>query len=150
MNLRWLWMDHVPPGLDLTYEQRSQVRKLAYRHRYARGKLQETDMAFGKAMQPFVWMGIAVWAASLLLPPVFSMFAIVVMVISMAMLALYHYHRTYRVHVYQALCDLGLEVCPRCGYALHACGADTAACPECGSARAIPADAGDSTTASQP
>jgi len=92
-------------------------------------------MAFGKAMQPFVWIMICTWAAAMLVPQPFGSISVGVVVIGMAILALYHYHRTYRVHVYQALCDLGLEVCPRCGYALHACGAETAACPECGSPR---------------
>src|SRR5262245_16870389 len=33
MNFRWLWLDHFPPGMELTEAQRAEARERARKHR---------------------------------------------------------------------------------------------------------------------
>ena len=147
MNLRWLWLDHVPPGIELTGAQRREVR---HRSGRLRAENPSTMRKHGSLIA-----GVIVWSiveAILLLIVVLWVFPMaqslgpgwrlaviiglpLVICLPFWLMIAMTFNRSHSPFVRQALNDMGHPVCVQCGYALCGLGDDVKHCPECGWAR---------------
>lgn len=130
MNVRWLWLDHIPPELGLTKAQKRQVTK----------RVAESPTLTGwRAAVLVVMMAVMVAAFALFrltlsatVVPGFvnaaSFLSAPLLWISIALLRRFE----SRPHVRQALLELGYRTCRKCGYWLHGVADEAAKCPECG------------------
>lgn len=145
MNLRWLWMDHVPAELMLRPEERRRVLELArhkriddprYRgaHRRTRTFLTLTTIPLSIlfAMWMFMlvtWRLHASWKAASNLAGMLMFNFLLWTLISWAI------YRTNAPYIRWALCRINRPVCIGCGYILAGADDPSRPCPECGAER---------------
>jgi hypothetical protein len=150
MNIRWLWFDHFPRGLELSAAERTAARRLASQHR-------RQDPRYRGATRKAVMLSIA-----LILPLIFIFLAWIMwpfvigkvfrsqlgMIINNSLspilfngvlwlIITYVSYRSSAPFVRRALCDLGRPVCIDCGYILTGLTAEHRNCPECGAEREL-------------
>jgi len=138
VNLRWLWLDHVPPAIRLSTEERRRFTR-AYRHLHSPRTLSAQTIGFSLGLIALVlWfvllsylaprmVGIGgCFLAALMLG---ALYPAIWLLIAAADYAL------GRRRTYGALRLVGYDVCPRCGYWLRGLPEDEDRCPECGAKR---------------
>jgi hypothetical protein len=148
---RWIWLNHIPEGLDLASPQRQALRK---RLREMGPEVQRQDgVARRMTWHMLGAIGIAVlllmaWIALLvgakLSPARFAIAntaGIIVFNIMVWIAIAYGINRGMRPLVWRALNDIGFRVCMSCGYVLHYLPPDKPNCPECGAALHPPTSA---------
>ena len=133
MTLRWLWMDHVPPELDLTRAERKQVRRMAAAHRRRDPKYYGAHLIRLQACIPILAVAFlvlsanSVWIQRIPAPGIVMFMFVLYPGMAWAM------HRSRRPFIRKALIDCGHPVCMYCGYILR--GVEDDRCPECGELR---------------
>lgn len=133
MNLRWLWLNYIPPELGLTRAQRRQVNRRA-RLYHAPRRLTIALLGCAAALS-FLFMFPVVKIIGRAFAPPFS--HLVELVVTVGTGILYWsliagaQRHTGGIAVREALLDMGYRLCRRCGYWLRS--SDHAAtCTECG------------------
>ena len=144
MNLRWLWLDHFPAGMELTDAQRAEVKRRAFEHRfkdprYRRSSRTFARIAWGFAVPLSLAFMVWVWLLVGVRPPfpwngIGNVAGILLFQASLWMGIAYGLHRSSVFYVRKALCDMGLPVCIECGYILRGLEKNER-CPECGASR---------------
>lgn len=145
MNLRWMFFDHVPPGITLTADERREMMKRAgeYRFRARATRLANLQWILVVSGASLISMVIIVLIMVLFFPlaelesmrlAALASNPLVVAVVFWLAIAGY-YHISHAPHVRRALNDMGHPVCIACGYALRDLPENTTKCPECGAAR---------------
>lgn len=152
MNLRWLWFDYVDPQLNLTREQRREVRGMALNIMHGAPSAAAEVRRLRKQHR-------GIWAA-LLMPLVPAAVMGLVMVLRdliptnlgnvglaaglLVQLAISYLviaalgRIAWKPAVTIALRRLGYDVCINCGYLLRGLPATVTHCPECGTRRDSP------------
>jgi len=132
MRIRWFWFDHVPPGLELAPAQRGEMKQMAKRLRAddTSGLRRERI----RVSLPYYAAAVATIGAGIVLNRTVGWFdhawySLVTLVLVTGFHC-YLWDRTNGPYAWQALREMGLPVCPGCGYYLK--GLDAQACPECG------------------
>lgn len=148
---RWLWLNHVPEGLDLTPEQKVALRaRMRAMGPDAQGRLGVArrmmwHMVGGIGAASVAFFVYVVWLVRAHLPPGSFILANTGGVIGFNILIwiaiAYGINRGMRPLVWRALNDIGLGVCMGCGYVLDYLPASETRCPECGAATSPPSDA---------
>lgn len=142
MNVRWLWLNHVPLGLTLTTAERERVVRLAKQKR-ARGPLIRrrdwlTRLRFVAVLLTLTLV-FTLWI--LYLPRMgFNTAGVVVSNVGgiltfnalMWVCIAWFTHRTNAPYVRWAMWEIGKPVCVNCGYILTAAIDPMQPCPECG------------------
>ena len=144
MNLRWLWLDHFPPGMELTVEQRVAAMKRAREHRKQeqnyRGTALQTMRVYVFMVVPLTvlfvlwvfalisWRLGVVWYVASLVTGILVFNGLIWLCLALSM------YRTRGPYVRKALNDMNLPVCVDCGYILAGIG-ENEQCPECGAKR---------------
>ena len=142
MNIRWLWLNHVPPGLPLTRDERERVCLLAKQKRVRGPLIRRSDwftrLRFVAALA-IVTIAFTVWV--LLLPRMgFKTTGLVISNVAgiltfngllWACIAWFTYC-TNAQYVRWAMWEIGKPVCVNCGYILAAAIDPMQPCPECG------------------
>jgi hypothetical protein len=140
MNLRWLWFDHIPPGLEVPKEARWRVWRLAWRCYSQNPNLMNAGLTgigilFVIVVAPMVVIGLlpdSTWFPDFLVWPMVVFYCIHIP------LSLYIAEvLTHRVFTRLALCQLGYLCCVKCGYVHTGLSKDVKECPECGAAREV-------------
>lgn len=145
MNLRWLWLDHFPAGLDITAPQRKEAKRRARAHRKReknfRGSLGVATQFIG-FMTTVLSLAFMAWMFMLVTLKLRTAGFVTALVtgtlLFQALLWItitYALHRTSVPYVRKALCDMNLPVCLECGYILAGLRDDESRCPECGTTR---------------
>lgn len=140
--MRWLWLDHVPPGLTLTGEQRQRVVELARRKRHAQPTFR--TLTFTARL----WLLVAIptililyigWIALLprigfgLIGTIFANAGSILLFNGLLWWCIaWAVHRTNAPYVRWALWEMGKPVCVNCGYILTGADDPLQPCPECG------------------
>jgi DNA-directed RNA polymerase subunit RPC12/RpoP len=147
MPMRWRWLigNYIDPSLQLTREQRREVRARAHKLSgtawrrwgdlaliilimFAPWQIAWLLVAAGDGGGPDTslaeWCALAIFVGWLPLSPVICLVACAVFA-----------YRCRRPYVFMALQSLGFEVCGRCGYRLRGLGEAATRCPECGEPR---------------
>jgi hypothetical protein len=150
---RWLWLNHIPAGLDLTAEQRAAVSRLV--RQMGSGQRRFTPMSrrmlvrlvpamailtlsFGAWL---LWLirarpgGGGGWTISFNLLGIMLFQALVWIVIAWSI------NRAIAPLVWRALNQAGFRVCEGCGYILDYLPLNAERCPECGAASLPPMSA---------
>lgn len=138
MNLRWLLFDHVPRELRLSAEQRRDLgSRIAVKGIPL--SLRRQALGFGLSI-PLVmlWFAITNRIADLttswfgsdadILHVIWLWMGIWVIITGVN-------HLFARRRTYKALCDMGYDMCLKCGYWLRGLAEDVTNCPECGAKR---------------
>lgn len=134
MNLRWLWLDHFPPGLSLTREERAIVRRRANEIRINNPELKGAHTAFERWFLPIALMGM--FSGMYLFGGADGGHWIALLIVAAGLvIGLHGYYRAYVSFVRRALPHIGHEVCLECGYLLRGLGDEITKCPECGAER---------------
>lgn len=130
MNLRWLWLDHVPESIRLSREERRRLRALFRSEFPLPIKTQFVAFVVGS---PIVigWFALYIWLARSF-PIVFNCFTFWV---GFWLSVTFVNHLFSRRHTYFGLTRIGYDVCIECGYWLRGLGDDVKHCPECGAKR---------------
>lgn len=145
MNLRWLWFDHIPPGVELNAQQRAELRR---RSRALRAAHPSTMHKHGSLIAAII-VASFVEAALLLLvilvvfpqaqSPMSRALAIIglpaMIVVVFWLFVAVTFNRSHSPFVRAALNEMGHPVCIACGYALRGLGERIDRCPECGESR---------------
>lgn len=145
MNLRWLWFDHIPHGVDLTPQERAELKRTS---RHLQSAHPSTSHKHGSLITAVI--GWSILESLVLLVAIFyfmpmmrsgTMQAVgivglllVICVPFWIMIAL-AFNRSHATFVRQALNDMGHPVCMKCGYVLKGLGDLVHRCPECGEQR---------------
>jgi hypothetical protein len=145
MNIRWLWLDHIPPELDLTEPQRGEVVKLARDKRRKDPRFRGTQRGARRLLVLTVtplailftfWVFILVhlrlrtqWHILSNLTGILLFHALTWTCIAWAI------YRTNAPFVRWALCQINRPVCINCGYILTGADDLNRPCPECGAPR---------------
>jgi hypothetical protein len=143
--IRWLWFDHIPPGVELTAAER---REVARRSRQLRSAHPSTRHKHGSLIAAVI--GWSLLEALVLLGAIFFVMpmlgtsaarnsAIIALLLLICvpfwlMISL-AFNRSHAPFVREALNELGHPVCMKCGYALRGLNELAARCPECGEER---------------
>ena len=144
---RWLWLNHVPAGLNLTAEQYAQVsrhvrtmgpgqRRLAPLSRRMLVRLVPATIVLSLLFTMWLlWLirarpGGAGWMVSLNILGILAFQALIWIAIAWSI------NRAIAPLVWRALNQIGVRVCEGCGYVLEYHPSDAATCPECGQAMA--------------
>jgi hypothetical protein len=143
MNLRWLWLDQIPPELNLAPAQRREVQKRAMEHRrlepnyrkHARRTFTTILVLVTPVTMLFIlwllyrpgWQKGPVLSAVNILGSIFVSQALIWVCIC------YGLRRWSTPYIRKALCDTGFAICIECGYVLQGLGEEASRCPECGS-----------------
>jgi hypothetical protein len=148
LKFQWLWLDHFPPGLDLTAEQRVAARQRARSHR----RTQQNYRGAGRNGAIIMIVSASGLTAAFLLwiwlllgfrggPPWRAIAANVAGILVFQLLLwlsiAYALWRSHSPYIRRALCEMDIPVCIDCGYILR--GIEAQRCPECGAAREEPA-----------
>lgn len=144
MNLRWLWLNHVPAGIELAPEERGELNRQVHQLR----KNPAIDPAARRRYRREAFMLVAplvilfcIW--TIWLSPnnltgwwktVVGCGSIFIYNIILWLFIAFAYYRTNAPYVRRALNRIGHPVCVTCGYPLLGLD-ETSPCPECGSAR---------------
>lgn len=146
MNLRWLLLNHVPPGMELTPEERIELKRRVR-------ELQFVEPDFMHARRSLVLgimlvtvpltIGHLAWIYSLIHARAgtgITLSSLIAPFLLLEVLAWTGYafviHRVRRPFVRRALTEMGKPVCLHCGYILL--GSPSAVmCPECGRSSVI-------------
>ena len=126
MNIRWLWCDYVPNDITLTKSQRRLINERAW-----------AEMRSGRAL---IFMLLVVVVGSIV---AVSMLHYILPAsvhwlsgLTSGPLVLLNFHLSFwifaRPHVLRIVRDVGVNVCPDCGYDLIGQKGVTISCPECG------------------
>ena len=129
MNIRWLIFDYVPPGIDLTPQQRRGFRR----------KVKDADVRISWKTELLgfmislplilVWI-IFLYLIAIAIPLNGARFPLIVAGIWVILTALRW--RFARGATFAALREMGYDVCLSCGYWLRGLGDEVKRCPECG------------------
>ncbi|MCI0348160.1 MAG: hypothetical protein L0Z53_01935 [Acidobacteriales bacterium] len=132
MNLRWLWFDYIDSEIDLTPQQRQEVKRRAMeRCQTARPTASMQRWIIGFVL----FMG----AIQLLGAPLFVLLPLTVGAVGVVFVGVaYTWRGLYAPATWSALREIGFDVCPSCGYWLRGLSHDVEECPECGAPRLIP------------
>lgn len=144
MNLRWLWLDHFPAGLELTAQQRLEAKKRAREHRWREPSFARAN----RRARRVLWVCILPLAAIFLtwwLRPLWTSWepqGIAKLILDLpspvAFIGLqwaaiaYAANRSNAPFIRKALGDMGMPVCIECGYILKGVAQESLRCPECG------------------
>jgi len=144
MNLRWLWLDHVPAGLTLTPEQRREARRLAR-------SIKAENPAFAGARRKAtitILLWTVLWIAGViayslhhlwfpwkpkaaLVSALSTVAAVLILNGSIWVIIAMSVNRAAAPFMRAALSLMGFATCVPCGYLLKGL-APGEACPECG------------------
>ena len=139
---RWLWLNHIPAGLNLTAEQQAEVRTGMRGMRggkirgpgVGRAVLLRLVPAIAALIVAFVvWI---LWLVKVRLPP--ARFAIantlgILLFQGMTWIIIaWSINRAMAPLVWRALNQIGIRVCEGCGYILEGLPRSESNCPECG------------------
>jgi hypothetical protein len=133
MNVRWLWFDHVPEALNLSRQERRNLRNAIRTDTPLPLRTQFIAFFVGLPVV-MAWFFLYVRFASAF-PLVFNCLTLwlgIWICISGVN------HLLSRRHTYRALVRVGYDVCLNCGYWLRGLGEDVKHCPECGARRTPP------------
>jgi hypothetical protein len=139
MSLRWLWLDLVPPELNLSTAQRVELARRIKESTLTPGERRRHRwIIMPAALGLAVALGAGAIAAALMQRHFASGPALLFAVtwfglwwIGFARLVAF----SNRGRTCSALRGLGYDVCVRCGYWLRGLGDDVKHCPECGAER---------------
>lgn len=134
MNTRWLWLDHIPADLGLSWAERRAVRHMAAE---LHERLQIFPSRF-KLIFSIVVLAFLCAIAGILIFATDKAPAAIVAITLAAVVGVTTYLR-WRVrgrYIRLALRAIGHEVCVDCSYVLRGLG-DIPTCPECGSLRVL-------------
>ena len=117
MNIRWLWFDYVPEGIELTKEQRRWVRE-------------RTWSEVGRRWFVMLFIAVVVGTAIFLLNRSFAPESLFVAPPTILITFEISSWLFARPAVFRAIREAGVNVCPKCGYDLRGQSGD--GCSECG------------------
>jgi hypothetical protein len=137
MKLGWLLFQYAPPDLKLSRAQKREARQRTWR--LYRTTLSSLVICLGTA----TLLGVVYGAALMLVDRVYlgRLYPVVVVFGPLLVVALtwasiaFAGRWIYGKAHYEALREMGFEVCANCGYWLRGLGDDVAYCPECGARR---------------
>jgi hypothetical protein len=147
---RWLWLNHVPAGLELTPVQYSEMRRRVrgmgpVQHRSARvGSrvgLRLAPAVAGLVITFIVWLLWLIYVRPQGVRYVFALVGGILLFQGLLWVAIaWSINRAIAPLVWRALNDIGFRVCIECGYILDYLPLDAPRCPECGQALHPPTD----------
>lgn len=137
MKLGWLLFQYAPPDLKLSRAQKREARQRTWR--LYRTTISSLAICLGTA----TLLGVVYGGVIMLIDAVYlgRLYPIVVVfgplvVVALTWMAIAFAGRwIYGKAHYQALRDMGFDVCMRCGYWLRGLPATAPQCPECGALR---------------
>ena len=145
MNLRWLWLDHIPPELDVSDVQRAEIGRLAYQKRVKEPRFRKSNrrnarmlllavvplaLVFTGMIFALIWVRLGTaWNIVTNITGILLFNGLLWFCISWA------WYRTNAPYVRWALCRIGKPVCVGCGYILTGADDQSRPCPECGEQR---------------
>jgi predicted RNA-binding Zn-ribbon protein involved in translation (DUF1610 family) len=134
MNLRWLWLDHVPPGIRLAREDRASIRHHARVLRQRQPNFRDAQRKYRRLYFPVALAIVAALFAMAHFDRPFIRLDVIFysLLLVMLLLIVYAHHRTHGPYTWRALAKVGHEVCTHCGYVLRGLPEDAMKCPECG------------------
>lgn len=142
MNLRWLWFDHIPPGIELNPAQRRQLRHRAKDLRAAHPSTRHKHGALivaittGSILEAGLLLFVVIYVFPQARTPVGQALTIyglpALICIPFWLILAITFNRSHSPFVRAALNEMGHPVCIACGYALRGLGARIDRCPECG------------------
>jgi len=147
MNLRWLWYNHVPPGVELTQDQEREMRRRIKTIRRAKPFMANVVAtlvaAFGGAGVTAALFGIGMHYLVRHRPAGIT-YAVDVVTITLGYMILLQVVIAAAIGRYSApfvraaLNEMGIPVCMKCGYNLDHLQSNASTCPECGSTKENP------------
>ena len=141
---RWLWLNHVPAGLDLTPEQYVELK----RRMRAMGQAQQRGMGLGRrvvlrlapatAALSLIFAWWIIWLAQAKLPParfaLLNVVSVLLFQVVIWVIVAWSINRAMAPMVWRGLNEIGFRVCTTCGYILDYLPMNEPKCPECGTA----------------
>src|SRR4029450_12933973 len=128
MNIRWLWLDHIPPELGITREQRNEIARLVRQKRIEEPRYRASHRGAGRfILVSGILLSIAftIWIFVLVALRLRPAMLIVTNVSSILLFnallwtcITWAWFRSNAVYVRWALCGVGKPVCINCGYIL--------------------------------
>jgi len=139
---RWLWLNHVPAGLDLSPQQQADLRRQVRAMRGGKvrapgiGKTVLLRLVPATAALSLLFVAWVLWLVGARLPGVgFAIAHVLGIILFLALtwvIIAWSINRAMAPLVWRALNDIGLRVCIECGYILEHLPPDQPNCPECG------------------
>lgn len=126
MNLRWLWLDHFPPGINLTRAERKTATRLALKLRSHRPRYRNAHRTYFTHFLPILILFVVLQTTVNQKYLIGTNAALFAAGLGWAM------YKSFAPFLRRALCVLGHRTCVDCGYILRGLGDDVAVCPGCG------------------
>jgi hypothetical protein len=148
---RWLWLNHIPAGLELSPEQQAEVRQRvrsmgpAEQRRHGLGRKMLVRMAPGIALLSILFVVWIFWLVGAKLSPgrfvLVNVTGVLLFQAAMWFIIAWSINRAMAPLVWRALNQLGVRVCEACGYILEGLPRNQPNCPECGATLHPPMEA---------